>query len=255
MRLQEAGVIPQTDARYLSYDWHKNLTSRQLEAYVRYLFISLKTHVYDPSAPEHTNRRLRWDGGRDGFGSNYKSVWNKIVQKLLKQHPQALPGIWVAAHFSPTFHAVRVAENKGFIDSRPELLAGPLSAEIYTKYVESFGTLTLQRCVAAEISVATQLKLLEHVIPDPDDRVFYVIADKTNVNATPFFRHAFAAASGCSRGVERYRLEALIEYDVNQTLYDELAAEPENDWWLCDDLKAAVARHRKQWSEYDDSYR
>jgi hypothetical protein len=251
MRLQEAGAIPQNSLRYLDHDWHKQLTSRQLEAYIRYVFIALKTHSYDLDATEHRTKKLKWDGGVDFHGNNYKRVWNKIVDKI-RRYENALPGIWVAAHFSPTFHAVRVAENKGFIDNRPELLVSELSYDIYCKYVDTFSTLATQRCLAAELSVATQLKMLENVIADPDDRIFYIVADKTNVNATPFFRHAFAAMSGCSRGVEKYQIPAAIEYDVNQSLYDALITQPENDWWVSDSLKTVVAQHRKYWSEYDE---
>lgn len=249
MRLQEAGAIPQNNERYLAHDWHKRLTPRQLEAYIRYVFIALKTHAYDLDSAEHKTTKLRWDGGKDYHGNNYKRVWNRIADRI-NRHDSAFPGIWIAAHFSPTFHAVRVAENKGFIDNRPELLVSDLSFDIYCRYVDTFSALATQRCMAAEMSVATQLKMLENVIADPDDRVFYIVADKTNVNATPFFRHAFAAVSGCARGVTKYQMAAAIEYDINQSLYDDLITRPENDWWVCDDLRNVVAQHRKYWSEH-----
>lgn len=246
MRLQEVGGRSLSDEKYLLHAWHRSLNPAQLEAYIRYLFIALKTKNYDYTSSEHTTIRRKWDGGINNFGTRFKRVWNKIAKGI--QHCNAHPGMWVAAHFSPAFHAVRVAENKGFIDNRPELLVNKLSPDVYEKYLASFDELTLSRCRSAEVSVATQLTLLDSVIKDEDDRVFYIVADGTNVNATPFFRHAFAALADCRRGISRYILPAVIEYDMNQPLYDALVSRQENSWWVSDEMRQLLISHREYWS-------
>jgi hypothetical protein len=249
MRPQGVGVAESSDAHYLQYDWHRHLTPKQLEAYIRYLFIALKENAYDPDTPAHTTKKTKWDGGRDSFGTNCKNIWSEIARQV--RAAEAVPGTWVAAHFSPTFHAVRIAENKGFVGERPELLCGKkLSIDIYHQYCDRFKDITNERCAAAEISIATHLKMLESVIKDSDDLILYVVADKTNVNATPFFRHAFAAFANCQRAVKKYIVQAAVEYDMNQEMYDELATHHDNTWWLSDELKDVVARNRKQWSRY-----
>lgn len=248
MMLQKVGGSASNNAAYLKSDWHKQLNNEQLEAYIRYLFIALKTKSYDPNSREHTTVRKNWDGGVNSFGTRFKRVWNRIAKGI--RSVDGHPGVWVAAHFSPAFHAVRIAENKGFIDNRPELLVSPLSIDIYRQYSDTFELFTLSRCQSAEISIATQLSLLDSVISDEDDRLFYIVSDGTNVNATPFFRYAFAALGGCSRGMSRYAAPAAADYEMNQPLYDKLAALPENDWWLSSSLRDKVAEIRKDWCVY-----
>lgn len=249
MKPQGVGVIESPiDEKYLAYDWYTSLTATQLEAYVRYLFIALRENAYDVDAPAQTKYRLNWDGGENNYGHKHKRIWSKIVSEIRKY--KAVPGAWVAAHFSPSFHAVRIAESKGYVDNRPELLCSPLSPDVYRKHLSTFDQITIERCVAAEVSVATEMSLLESVIKDRDDLILYVVADKTNVNATPFFRHAFAAYYDCVRGVERYIAQAAVEYDMNQQLYDDLAAKQGDDWWISPALKKVVADNRMYWSKY-----
>jgi len=248
MRLQEVGVTEKRDGQYLDHDWYHRLTARQLEAYIRYLFIALKENAYDLDSPAQVQTRIQWDGGTDNFGTKRKKVWNRIATAI--RRVDAIPGTWLAAHFSPAFHAVRVAENKGFIDNRPELLCSHESIEVYRQHIDNFDSITLERCAAAEFSVATQMNLLQSVIKNPDDLILYIVADKTNVNATPFFRHAFAAEAGCQRAVNRYITQAALEYDMNQQLYDALSARAENAWWISPQLKQVVESNRKYWSAY-----
>jgi hypothetical protein len=249
MRPQEAGAIAtRANDAYLADDWYKALTPSQLEAYIRYVFIALKEHAYDLDSRAQRSRRINWDGGENNFGHKHKGIWQKIAKAIRDRG--ANPGIWMAAHFSPTFHAVRIAENKGFVDNRPELLCSHLSPEVYQKYIDTFEEITLERCVAAEYSVGTQLELLKHVIKDADDLSFYVLSDKTNVNATPFFRHALAVELGCQRAMDKNIVAAALDYDLNQQLYDELMLRPKNANWISAQLKEVVAENRKYWSRY-----
>jgi hypothetical protein len=248
MRLQEVGGIASSDAKYLDHEWYRQLSSEQLDAYIRYLFIALKENAYDVDSPAQRMRRHNWDGGKDYFNTKRKKVWSQISATIRRY--DAVPGTWVAAHLSPVFHAVRIAENKGFVDNRPELLHNPLSIDVYRQHIEVFDEITTERAAAAEFSVATQMNLLQTVIKDPDDLILYVSADKTNVNATPFFRHAFAAEAECERAVNKYIMQAAVEYDMNQKLYDALAEKPENAGWISPRLLATTAANRKYWSTY-----
>ena len=248
MRLQEVGGVATRDGKYLRHDWYRYLTPEQLAAYVRYVYIALKDQVFDWDTPNHTIKRKSWDGGKNGYNQNQKNIWPDIVTAINRNN--ATPGIWVAAHLSPSFHAVRVAQNKGYIDGRPMLLKSELSAEVYRQYVDNFESAITRKCAAAEISVGSQLKIAERVVPDPDDLMLLVLCDTTNVNATPFFRHAFAAQAECARAVSRYQLPAAIEYEINQYLYDPLLELPENSWWVSDELKKVVVDVRKHWSTY-----
>lgn len=252
MKPQGVGAIakPVHDEDYLSYDWYRQLTPAQLEAYIRYLFIALREHEYDVESPVHTARRVNWDGGTNQYGHAHKRIWTKIADAIKKA--KAVPGTWVAAHFSAAFHAVRIAENKGYIGGRPELLCSGLSLDVYRQYIDSFATITSRLCAAAEHSIGTQMAMLENVITNYDDLILYVVADKTNVNATPFFRYAFAAQESvnCRRASNKYIAAAALEYDINQQLYDELALLPENHWWISPELRQVVADKRKYWRRY-----
>lgn len=231
--------------KYLSYDWYKALNRDQLEAYIRYLFIALSEHAYDVDARAQKSKRVHWDGGVNNYGCKQKCVWAKIADAIRAN--DAVPGTWIAAHFSPSFHAVRIAENKGYVSTRPELICSP---DVYSYYLTTFDSMVTEQCRSAEFSMSAQITLLQKVIQDPDDLMLYIVADKTHFNATPFFRHAFAAHYGCDRGVSRYIVQAAIEYDMNQQLYDDLALRPENEWWISDNLKKVVSENRKYWSKY-----
>jgi hypothetical protein len=249
MRQHEAGaIVTRANDAYLAHDWYRALTPSQLEAYIRYVFIALKENAYDVDSRAQKNRRINWDGGENNYGHKHKGIWQKVA-KAIKDHGVA-PGLWLAAHFSPTFHAVRIADNKGFVDSRPELLCSHLSPEVYQRYTDTFEEITLERCIAAEYSAGTQLHLLAGVIEDYDDRSFYVLSDKTNVNATPFFRHALAVEADCQRAIAKYITAAALDYDLNQQLYDPLILLPKNANWVSAQLREVVAENRKYWSRY-----
>ena len=253
MKPQGVGAIakPVNDEEYLSYDWYRQLTPVQLEAYIRYLFVALREHEYDVEAPVHTARRVNWDGGTNQYGHTHKRIWTKIAAAI--KAAKVVPGTWVAAHFSAAFHAVRIAESKGYIGSRPELLCSGLSLDVYKQYIASFDSITTRLCAAADYSIGTQMAMLENVISNYDDLILYVVSDKTNVNATPFFRHAFAAqerAGPCRRAIDKYIDAAALEYDINQQLYDDLALLPGNEWWISPELKQVVADKRKYWRRY-----
>jgi hypothetical protein len=45
-------------------------------------------------------------------------------------------------------------------------------------------------------------------------------------------------------------MQAAVEYDMNQKLYDALAEKPENAGWISPRLLATTAANRKYWSTY-----
>ena len=83
MRPQEVGgIATQSNDAYLAHDWYVSLTPSQLEAYVRYLYIALQEHAYDPDSKTQRNRRINWDGGQNNFGHKHKGIWQKIAKAI-----------------------------------------------------------------------------------------------------------------------------------------------------------------------------
>jgi len=233
----------------LDPEWYRQLSDKQLAAYVRYLFIYFCEGTIDWDADAHTIDRPHWDGGRDRYGTNHKSVWSKIVP-LIKRH-DASPGIWVAAHFSPSLHAARIAAGKNVINNKPEILSSPISFDVYNDYLRTFDTQVQQQYASAEASISTRYAITEAFNLPEDDQVLLVLCDKSHVNAPPFLRHAFAAELQCQRAVNKFIWPAAIEYETKQALYDKfIEANPELDWFVPPSLKKFVAGIRKHWRRY-----
>lgn len=256
MRLQEVGgrsndLTQMRVAQYLNPHWHRSLSPRSLQAYVRYLFIARKEGLYNWEDPAHTRHRPLWDGGRDSFNTQHKSVWVRVADAI--RRCRAAPGVWVAAHFSGALFSVREAQNKGTIAERPLTLCSDTSAAVYEKYCERFEQYTETLFASAEASLTTRFKISEAFGFSYDDRALSTLCDTTHVNASPFLRHAFAAAMDCPRAVKRYAWAAACEYEAQQLLYDNfIASRPEFDWLVTDELKKLVAGIRKYWMHYDD---
>lgn len=255
MKLQGVGGRNKAEA-LLSHDWFRRLTQSQLEAYLRYLFIYMREGVKDWDTPAHTRPRVHWDGGKDDKGCKHKNIWKLIAAQI--QNYDANPGMWVAAHFSPAITAVRLAQGKGLIATRPELLNSNHSREIYDEYVRNFDDLFLQRYKSAESSFDTRFRILESLPLDRDDRFLLVACDKTHVNATPFLRHAFSAGMDCRRAVRKFAVQAAVDYEMEQPMYDQFienqltASHGQDDysWLLTDELKRVVIWLRQHWSSY-----
>jgi hypothetical protein len=248
MRLQEVGDRSRPEQIYLREDWHSALTDKQLEAYLRYLFIYSNEGVINWEDDAHTKKRAWWDGGRDNFsGTRYKNIWDKILRALKRVN--AHPGLWVAAHFSPSVYAVRTAQGKGLISGRPELLASDESANIYAHYLENFAEYFAHRYAAAEASFTTRYAIMEPLDLPHDDKILSIVCDVSHVNAPPFLRHAFAANLNCERGARKFLWAAALDYEMRQPLYDKYIADnPTLDWFVPDHLLKHVAGIRKHWS-------
>jgi len=249
MRLQEVGGHKQDAAELLSHDWFQSLTSGQIEAYLRYLFIYSREGVADWDTPAHTKTRVHWDGGKDDKGCRHKSVWNLISRQI--SHHNANPGMWVSAHFSPSVTAVRLAQGKGLIANRPEILNSKNSIEIYDDYVSNFDEQFMHKFSSAEASIDTRFKILESLNLPIDDRFLLAICDRSHINASPFLRHAFSAGMNCRRAVKKFAVHAAIDYEMQQPAYDRfIAANQEFGWVVTDEIKKIVVWLRQHWSAY-----
>lgn len=249
MKLQGVGGRKRDEAALSSPEWFQDLTQSQLEAYIRYLFIYMREGVADWDTPAHADHRPHWDGGKDTKGCRHKSVWNLIANRVKAN--SANPGMWVAAHFSPAITAVRLAQGKGLIATRPELLNNNHSVEIYDDYVRNFDESFLQRFSSAETSLDTRFRILEPLQLPADDRFLLAVCDKTHVNAPPFLRHAFSAAMDCRRAVRKFAIAAAIDYEMQQPMYDQfIASHDEYEWLLTDELKKVMVWLRRHWSAY-----
>ena len=249
MKLQGVGARKRTNVELLNHDWFRHLTPAQFDAYIRYLFIYMREGVKDWDTDAHSNPRPNWDGGRDTKGCKHKCVWTLISSRLRSYG--ANPGIWVAAHFSPACTAVRLSQGKGLIATRPELLNSNFSGDVYDSHIRNFEELFLDRFLSAESSLDTRFKILRSVDLPDDDRALLTICDKTHVNATPFLRHGFASAMNCRRAVRKFAVQAAIDYEMEQPLYDQfIASHEEYEWLLTDELKRVVIWFRQHWSNY-----
>lgn len=249
MRLQEVGGRKQEEAGLLNHEWFQSLTPAQLEAYIRYLFIYMRDGVADWDTPTHSKPRVHWDGGRDDKGCKHKSVWNLIARQI--QRNTAVPGMWVAAHFSPSVTAVRLAQGKGLIANRPEILNSNNSAEIYHDYVTNFDEQFTQKFLSAEASIDTRFKILQNLQLPHDDRFLLAICDKSHINASPFLRYAFSSGMDCRRAARKFAVHAAIDYEMQQPMYDKFIADHEEyNWLITDELKRIVVWLRQHWSAY-----
>lgn len=249
MRLQEVGGLAETDDVVLDAYWFRHLTTKQLTAYVRYLFIYLQEGAADWDTPAQSKPRPHWDGGKTPDGVNHKSIWDKIVRGI--RQLDAHPGLWVAAHFSPSVYAVRIAQGKSVIEGRPELLCSSISPDVYENHSAYFSDVFAQRFAAAQASITTRFNITRSLGLPPDDHFLLVICDKTHVNASPFIRHGFASESNCQRAVNKYLPFAALDYEIKQPLYDRfIEANPEYGWLVPNHLKQAVADLRHHWRRY-----
>lgn len=251
MRLQGVGGRKSADgdAAYLTADWYRHLSDEQLAAYVRYLFIYFREGTIDWDSKAHTDRRPNWDGGVDRYGTKHKSVWRKIVNAI--QANDAVPGLWVAAHFSAALHAVRVATGKNVINGKPEILYSDISPLVYRSYKENFDAQLQQQYASAETSISTRYTITEAFSLPEDDHVLVVLSDTSHVNAPPFLRYAFADELKCQRAANKFIWQAALDYETKQPLYDKFIADnPHFDWFVSANLKKFVAYIRKHWRRY-----
>jgi hypothetical protein len=250
MRLQGVGARRKADdIDYLDPEWYRSLNDVQLAAYIRYLFIYHREGAIDWDSSVHQKPRPHVDGGRDQYGNKRTALWPKVISAIKRR--DAVPGIWVAAHFSGALHSARVSSGKNVIGSKPEVLASDISERVYDDYIGYFPSLINQQRKSAEVSITTRYTITSSLDLPEDDHVLLVLCDKSHVNATPFLRYAFAASLDCQRAANKFIWPAAIEYETKQALYDKYIEDnPECDWFVSPALKKFVVDVRKHWSRY-----
>jgi hypothetical protein len=236
------------DSSLLAHDWYTRLTVEQQIAYIRYQYIYIKENAADWDASQHTRRRPVWDGGKDNFGTRRTSVWGEIARKISEVN--AIPGMWVHAHFSPMAGLKLNPETSGLPDIRPSFLHSRSSLLIYQRYAQGFPAILADQYDLAGRTISARFLTTANLGMEPDDQRLYVLCDESYVSASPFFRHAFAAEGNCDEAVEMYLWQAALDYEVHQTAYDALIAKNNERWWITDNLKAAVIEIRQHWENY-----
>jgi hypothetical protein len=249
MRLKKVGAL--AGEELLAHDWYKVLNKDQLLAYVRYQFLSTYFRQYEFDSRAHSARYKRWDGGRSADGVRHKSVWAEIADEILKH--EAVPGLWVHAHFSASFLSLLRETRKGFTSVQPSMLKGPISFDAYRDYLSACPLSIRQAYHIAHNSIMTRYAATTAYELPPDDHYFYVLCDTAYVNASSFFRYVFGALENCRRVESRYIFEAAIDYESHQIMYDRVIDDGivENvAWWRPDELMQEVISIRQKWSEY-----
>lgn len=237
------------DCRLLDPDWHrKYLSDAQLAAYIRYQFIWLKENAVDWDSRAHSIRRPTWDGGRDADGVSRSNTWAEIALRV--RASQAEPGMWVHAHFSPA-----AEKSDGVLLAKPEVRPNKLhsakSVNIYGRYIMFIQDVLWRNFELAGRTINQRFLTTQSLGLSEEDQRLYVLCDESYVTATPFFRHAFAAIGDkCDPAIEEYLWLAALDYDVHQKAYDNLISVHNENWWITDDLKAAVIDIRSHWENY-----
>lgn len=232
----------------LSPDWYKRLTAEQRIAYIRYQYIYAKENAPDWDSPQHTRRRVAWDGGKDNFGTRRTSVWAEIALHIA--NAGAVPGMWVRAHFSPMAELKLNPLTSGLPDIRPASLHSRSSFLIYERYAAGLPDILAHQYDLAGRTISDRFLTTAPLGLSQSDQQLYVLCDEGYVSASPFFRHAFAAEANCAEAVEMYLWQAALDYEVHQTAYDALIADNNEQWWITDNLKAAVIEIRQHWENY-----
>lgn len=263
MMLKEVGGISQigrVDQLLLAPDWYQQLTERQLAAYVRYQFIRLHDGVNDWDSPTHTKYRLKWDGGKDAYGTNYKATWPKALSAIrayAQAHPGESvilsPGAWVAARFSDIAESV-VSDGykKAAPPTRPTSLYDVNAPNIFFKYAQRFtDAFSMAVRVTAQLVDQRLVEMRQYAISD-DARQFYVLCDHGYISTTPFLRYGFGVALGCKRAALRYLWSAALDYEAQQGLYDRALAATNTENFVAVELLNKVIDIRKHWITYHD---
>lgn len=228
----------------LSADWHKRLTAEQLGLYVRYRYTAITENTYDWDSPVHTKKRPARDGGKDSYGVNHTAVWPKVVRVI--RAADAYPGIWVHAHFSFAATQELGAQKLVLADVRPSGLYSSASPAIYKKFFAAAPELLQDSCRIAQLTIERRFFGVKAYNLSPADEKFYVYCDEGLVNATPFFRHIFAAEAGCKKAADKYLWSAALHYDLLQPAYD--TALRDMPFALSADILDTVVTIRKKWS-------
>jgi hypothetical protein len=243
-------IEQRNDSSSLSHDWYRELSPKQLAAYVRFQFIYLNERAADWDSRAHTRRRPRWDGGEDAYGSKHSAVWPRIVRAATEA--AANPGLWVYAHFSQSAAHIQVSPKTHTLpEMRPSMLYSVNSRDIYSRYCADTPAIIEQKYNIAAETTKMRFASTKAYGLAKDDQTLYVLCDESYVSASPFFRHALAALATCDRAIERYLWFAALEYEAMQPVYDALLQKkPEYSWWVDNDLPAAVCAIRQHWRNY-----
>lgn len=249
MTPNEAGATVLIDAHLLDPDWHKNLTAVQRAAYIRFQFLWLHHNAPDWDHVPHTSIYRYWDGGVDPVGKKHSRVWAEIGRTVA--HLNADPGMWVHAHFSPAAEIQLNPATQSLPVMRPAMLHSAKSPRIYKKYTHTHGDILWNNFELAGRTIRERYITSKSLGLPKEDQNIYVLCDENYVSATPFFRHAFAAAGECYPVVEEYLWLAALDYEVNQKIYDEVIARHGEPWWITDNLKMTVIQIRGHWEHYN----
>jgi hypothetical protein len=245
----EAGVMPEHNA-LLTPDWHTTLTDKQVTAYMRHAYIWRQTGALSKTSPEQARKHPRWDGGTDAYGVKFTAVWPRITRMV--RAVGADPGIWVAAHFSPCGYSKFINTKNSFDlpDIAPTFLCSSASEQIYTEYCSEFPRILVDAYNAAGRAISLRMRSLQKLNISEEDRYLCVLADESNVSASPFIRQGFANFMNVPDIVERYLRPAAFDFEAKQRLYETVIPRAMPAWLVSDKLMKLVGVIRKHWSQY-----
>lgn len=250
MKRKEAGGTA-TAENLLSPDWHKGLSEKQLMAYIRHSYVWRQTGSTDRDSKEQTKTNPRWDGGQDAYGVKFTAVWPRIARMV--RAVDADPGLWVAAHFSPSGYSKFITQAGSFEvpDVAPSNLCSKVSELVYNEYCSNFAKTTIDAYNTAGRSIALRLRSLQKLAISEEDRHFCVLCDEGYVTAAPFFRQGFANAFKLPEAIDRYLWPAALEFEAKQRLYDRIIPDFIPGWVVSEKLTETVTAIRAHWRRYE----
>ena len=250
MQHNEAGETVVNSALYPP-DWHKALSEKRLMAYVRHAYIWRSTGAVNKSSREQTKLNPRWDGGQDAYGVKFTAVWPRIARLI--RALDADPGIWVAAHFSPSCYGKFLTQKGSFEvpDITPSNLCSKVSETIYNEYCSNFPKTAIDAYNTAGRSIALRLRSLQKLDISDADRNLCVLHDEGYVTATPFLRQGFANGLNVPDVIDSYLRPAAFDFESKQRLYERVIPEFMPAWLISDKLVEAVNAIRVHWSKYE----
>lgn len=174
---------------------------------------------------QHASHLVRWDGGIDARGVRHSNVWLRVAQFALQNKIE--PEMLVEA----VFHFWSSCD-----PPKPNQLMGDSALQAVENYGKDQPTdvrILLQNEKMKAVRRAMEIRA---VSPSADSvEVWRSVLQSEVDDFSPLFRYCLAKQTGCDDLAEKFRDEALLQYQKHRQVYDDLLGAN-----IPEDLKAAV---------------
>ncbi len=184
-------------------------TADELGRTVRELYCHLH-RAANPRNPNYGREPIpAWDGGRDNWGTNHKSIWPRIAAMLL--HRQFDPATYLQVQFQ---------ETNGRKSPLPSMLLSQDAIDRYQSYMGRAHEILRQEYERAAIHLQRRLLFMVNARGTPEEKMITALMDEGTVQACVLFRYCMACKLNIVPAMERYHASALRQYMFQAALYD-----------------------------------